>query len=99
MDTEATRDLFKVKLFPKKLESGKCQVKFSVNLPMNKNLYGYMLVDPKVSLKEVVEEIKGKVNLCQWPDYLHQEGLYSIRRKKTSVPNSLIFLFNISREL
>jgi hypothetical protein len=88
------QDSLKVKLFPKKLGSGKCQVKFFVSISPKRNLYGYMLVDPEVSLKEVVYEIKQKVN--HWPDYAHQEGLYSIGKRK-EVKNNIIF-FEINKK-
>lgn len=73
----------KVRLFPKKLESGKCQVKFFVNLPQHKNVYGYLLVDPEMSLKEVVHEIRYNISRYKGPEYYYQANLYSIGRKRS----------------
>lgn len=79
----------KVKIFPKKLGSGKCQVKFLVNLPQSRNIYGYLLVDPEMSLRDVVHEIKYNISRYKGPEYYYQANLYSIGRKR--VGSGLVF--------
>ncbi len=82
---------FKLKLESKKLNSGKCQVKFFISTEETKNLYGYMLVDAKVTLKEVVTHINGKLQLLQETDFFHHSHLYSVGKTSKKDQNFLIF--------
>ena len=50
-------DTYKLRLSSKKLDSGKCQVKFFATVRGNKDLYGYVLVEADQTLKEVVNGI------------------------------------------
>ena len=46
-----------LKLTSKRLRSGKVQVKFKVSGLSKRDEYGYLLTEPKASLKEVVQRI------------------------------------------
>jgi hypothetical protein len=57
---------FKFKLYPKKLSSGKCQVKF---VEQTKGVCGYALVDSKVTLKEVIEHLDYQLTTRMYKPY------------------------------
>ena len=52
----------RLKLSSKRLKSGKVQVKFQLNSKLTSGQYGYLLADPKSSLKEVVIKILDSYN-------------------------------------
>ena len=53
----------KIKLSSKRLSSGRCQVRFQVAEELTgASWYGYTLVDPTDTLKEVVARIENTVN-------------------------------------
>ena len=80
--------LSKLKLSSKRLKSGKVQVKFQVSSTLSGKQYGYLLTEPKDSLREVVERIL--VNYNHGLSVGHQRHLYSIGRQK-QVTGMLIF--------
>ncbi|WP_226390212.1 hypothetical protein [Penaeicola halotolerans] len=49
----------KMKIETKKLPSGKCQVKFTMD--GQKKTYGYVLVEPNRKLSDVIDEIKERI--------------------------------------
>ncbi len=53
---EKGRD-FHIRLYSKKLPSGKCQVKFYLNSTRGNNYYGYMLAEGKDTVSTVVSRI------------------------------------------
>ena len=72
--------LSKLKLSSKRLKSGKVQVKFQMQGNESGEQYGYLLTEPKTSLKEVVLRI-----LASYERGLslgNQSHLYSIGRQK-----------------
>ena len=46
-----------LKITSKRLKSGKVQVRFTLRSATDGEQYGYMLAEPRTSLKEVVQEI------------------------------------------
>ena len=72
--------LSKLKLSSKRLKSGKVQVKFQMHSGELGDQYGYLLTEPKASLKDVVARIlssyQGGLSLGS------QRHLYSIGRQK-----------------
>ena len=52
----------KLRLTSKRLKSGKVQVKFSVSDTAKGEKYGYLLTEPRTSLKDVVNEIVLRYN-------------------------------------
>lgn len=69
-----------LKLSSKRLSSGKVQVKFHLSSEHQKEQYGYLLTEPKTSLKEVVEKIFGSFNQGLGVGY--QRHLFDVGRTK-----------------
>ena len=69
-----------LKLTSKRLSSGKLQVKFRVTGLSQKEEYGYLLTEPKTSLKEVVEQIFGSFYNGLAVGY--QKHLYDVGRTR-----------------
>lgn len=72
---------FKLKLKSKKLNSGKCQVKFFVSAHKEKDKYGYLLVDSKTTLKDVVAQISSRLSMMRHADLYHHSHLYSVGKR------------------
>lgn len=82
---------FSLKLFSKKLSSGNYQIRFQASLPEDKNLYGYMLVQPGTTLKSVVQRIMAKLKKAHRSDF-QQEHLYALgSRASDELKNILVF--------
>ena len=74
---------FKLKLKSKKLDSGKYQVNFSTE-GFRSDYYGYLLTEPRTSLREVVEKIQRHLGAIQVSDRYSQPNLFSLGRRKMS---------------
>lgn len=91
METEGILSDYKLKIRAKKLQSGMLQVKFSANTVKNKELYGYLLVESKTTLKEVVTGIQDKLaEMHSVNDYYHHH-LYTIGKASVNNYHFLIF--------
>jgi len=66
-----------LKIYCKKLSSGKCQVKFYTFIN-DHSYHGYLLTNPKDRLKDVMATINDKI---KQKDAIHQH-LYSIGKQK-----------------
>lgn len=84
-------DNYKLRLTSKKLSSGKCQVKFFASAVGSKDMYGYVLVDAEVTLKEVVIIIKQKLVSIQKSSDFHHIHLYSIGKHELDTFNFIVF--------
>jgi len=83
---------YKLKLCSKKLDSGKFQVKFYASKGAEEqDLYGYVLVDAKDTLKRVVTTITGRLNLMEEASEYYHTHLYAVR--KTPLPKSDFIIF------
>jgi hypothetical protein len=83
---------YKLKLCSKKLDSGKFQVKFYASKGTNdQDLYGYVLVDAKDTLRRVVTTIKSRLNLMEEANEYYHTHLYAVR--KTPLPKSDFIIF------
>ncbi|MEQ6118618.1 hypothetical protein [Reichenbachiella sp. MALMAid0571] len=82
---------YKLQLTSKKLNSGKCQVKFYAALEKKKNLYGYILADSGESLKDVVVKIINRLDMVKSRDNVHHINLYSIGKKDQHDTNFILF--------
>ncbi|MFA0963582.1 hypothetical protein AB9P05_17390 [Roseivirga sp. BDSF3-8] len=98
MRSEMNRpDGYNLKLKPKKLSSGRCQVRFEVQTgksgatPIYNAAYGYYLAEPGATLKEVVEAIQQKLGDAEDKDRLYHDNLYHLQRK--SAPHTDFILF------
>ncbi len=69
----------KLKISSKKLQSGKCQVKFCASLSDNRERYGYILVEPGSTLREVVIRI---IKLLMRGKNAMENHLYSVGVRK-----------------
>ena len=77
----------KFRLFVKKLSSGKFQVKFKIVEGDKKGLYGYVLVHPGTTLKEVVKVIESRMLHFGSFDSFHHQHLYSLGKfEQVSMP-------------
>lgn len=84
-------DFYKLRLSTKKLNSGKCQVKFYATLHEKQDMYGYVLVDASKTLKDVVVRIKEKLNTIRLNRDFHHIHLYSIGKSTQEDMNFIIF--------
>jgi hypothetical protein len=92
METNVIGSPYKLKLCSKKLESGKFQVKFYASKQAEgQDLYGYVLVDPKDTLKRVVTTIKTRLNLMEEANEYYHTHLYAVR--KAAPPKSDFMIF------
>ncbi len=69
----------RLKINSKKLQSGKCQVKFCASLSDNRERYGYVLAEPGSTLREVVIRI---VTLLMRGKNAMENHLYSVGARK-----------------
>lgn len=84
-------DGLQIKLESKMLRSGKCQVKFRTTGLVGDDYYGYALVEGGKTLREVISEIKRKLNRAQNLGYHYQRNLYSIKRDRVVDHDFVIF--------
>ena len=82
---------FSLKLYSKKLASGKCQVKFYANTKDRKCLYGYTLVDAEDTLKDVVQTINEKLKQKQRIGSYYHAHLFQVGKKQEDWASFMIF--------
>ena len=81
-------DDYSLKLTSKKLQSGKCQVKFYANVHDRRDMYGYVLVDSDKTLKDVVIKIKEKLRTIRQTREFHHNHCNNQRRPFRSRTNA-----------
>lgn len=88
MEVVDNGSLNKLRLSSKRLKSGKVQVKFELSGRPSGDEYGYLLTEPKTSLKEVVTKIFQSFdsNLS----HRRQRHLFSVGRAKQSTEMLII---------
>ena len=84
-------DGFQIRIERKMLKSGKSQIKFYTYGTSGEDLYGYALVDGQKTLREVVWEIKSKLNKMGNPDSYLQRNLFSFQRDRICEHDFVIF--------
>jgi len=85
----------KIKLSSKRLSSGRCQVRFQVAEELTgASWYGYTLVDPKDTLKEVVARIENTVNYPAAREQDIPTPLYNLVSSNYRKENMMIFRDN-----
>lgn len=82
---------YKLRLSSKKLQSGRCQVKFYATVENRKDMYGYVLVESGKTLKEVVRHINAKLETIRKARDFQQIHLYSIGKTPQDEMNFIIF--------
>lgn len=83
---------YKLKLYSKKLRSGKCQIKFIISSSSQRGLYGYMLVESGSTLREVVSTIEHEIRYIEQRDSYYHSHLYNLANKPRR--KDLILIFN-----
>ena len=83
-----------LKIESKKLKSGKCQVKFYLTSRGRQDLYGYTLVEAGKSLREVVHELRSRLEDIDGYEFFYQNNLFSIRRNNQSLLNNMLIFKN-----
>ena len=81
---------FKLKLKSKKLDSGRFQVNFATE-GFRSDFYGYLLTEPKTSLREVVEKIQWHLGAVQTTDKYFQPNLFSLGKRDVNHGRVMIF--------
>ncbi len=89
--TKVTSRNIELKLISKLLPSGNCQVKFYAKMQNSRDLYGYTLVAPEATLKEVVKVIKIKLKQSARSDNYYHHHLYDLGAKQEERSNFMIF--------
>lgn len=74
---------YKLSLASKRLNSGKCQIKFTVTQSKLQVMYGYMLSEAGTTLREVVRKIEDQVKLSVSSDSMFHSHLYNLSEKQT----------------
>lgn len=86
---------FKLRLKSKKLDSGRFQVNFSTEGFSTEGFmadyYGYLLTEPKTSLRDVVEKIQRHLGAAQSSDKYYQPNLFSLGRREVNSGRVMIF--------
>ncbi len=88
----------KIRIFSKKLPSGKCQVKFFVNSDSGNTYYGYTLVKSGCKVSDVFIRIYRKLQEIDHPDMYFHGHLYRIGTENYPDPNFIIFRENVIRK-
>lgn len=82
---------YKLKLYSKRLKSGRCQIKFFVTSSSQPRLYGYMLAESGSTLREVVSTIEHEVRFIEEGDSYYHSHLYNLAAKHKRKDPILIF--------
>lgn len=91
LESSVLEDKYKIRLTSKKLNSGRCQVKFYAQITDHKQLYGYVLVNSTETLNQVIEKIRGRLDKMKSHDSFHHINLYSIGKRDSDDLNFIIF--------
>ncbi len=81
---------YKLKLKSKRLDSGRFQVNFTA-YGFSQECYGYLLAEPKTSLREIVEKIRRHIGAMQFSDRYYQRNLFSLKNREINSGKILIF--------
>ncbi len=76
----------KLRIESKLLKSGNTQVKFHINEDSSDHYYGYLLVNPGQTVRDVVNVIKRKFEYLPSKDLLLHSHLFSLKGKITNHP-------------
>ena len=81
---------FRLNLTSKKLNSGRFQVNFTTE-GFSQELYGYLLAEPKTSVREVVEKINRHIDAMRCSDRYYQRNLFSLINREANSGKILIY--------
>jgi hypothetical protein len=68
----------KIRIQPKKLPSGKCQVRFEAYWPNSGSCYGYMLTEADTPLREMMGSLQAQLGMMRDKDRFFHTNLYSL---------------------
>lgn len=71
-------ELLKIKIQPKRLASGKCQVRFQAEWANHRSCYGYVLTEPDTLLKDMMGQLKTELRMMQDKDQFYHANLYKL---------------------
>ncbi len=80
----------RLRLKSKRLDSGRFQVNF-VTQGFSQECYGYLLAEPKTSLREVVQKISRHIGAMQRSDRYYQRNLFSLKNREVNSGKILVF--------
>ena len=81
---------YRLRLKSKRLVSGRFQVNFTAH-GFSQECYGYLLAEPKTSLREVVEKIGRHIGAMQFSDRYYQRNLFSLKNREVNSGKILVF--------
>jgi hypothetical protein len=81
----------KIRIYSKKLPSGKCQVKFYLTTTKGNPYYGYILVESGKTVRHVVETILEKLKDIDQPDRYYHKHLYNVGTKSSFDSTFMVF--------
>jgi hypothetical protein len=81
----------KIRIYSKKLPSGKCQVKFYLTTKKGNPYYGYMLVESGKTVRHVIETILHKLKDIDQPDRYYHKHLYNLGSRSGFDPDFMVF--------
>ncbi len=76
---------YKLSILSKRLQSGKCQIKFEVSKIDDKVMHGYLLSEAGATLKEVVRRIEQQVKVSMSYDRLYHSHLYNLHERQQGI--------------
>jgi len=84
-------EAYRIRIFSKKLPSGKCQVKFYLKSEEKIPYYGYVLVDSGRKVRDVIELIYTHLKSINHLDSYFHKHLYNLQRKPEKDPVFMLF--------
>jgi len=75
---KVTADDMDIKIESKLLSSGRCQIKFEFLMEDGRGIYGYTLIEPTATMKDLVKHLTSNFDELLNPSYFHQKHLFSI---------------------
>ncbi|HLF35738.1 MAG TPA: hypothetical protein VI583_15955 [Cyclobacteriaceae bacterium] len=84
---------YHIRLYSKKLASGKCQVKFYLNNLQGNNYYGYVLAEGRDTVSKVVSRIHHCLNEIGWKNYSEIETLIK-KDSRQYVSDGVVLFYN-----
>jgi len=82
---------YNIRLTTKKVYTGTCQVNFTASTPEKKDLYGFVWVDSKATLREVVWQISKRLKQLDEPDTVKHIGMFPVGKPNGNDVKMVIF--------
>lgn len=86
-------DGIRLKLERKKLKSGKCQVKFHWRTMEDEVLYGYLLQDECIPMRQLANEVRVRLEDVSSYDAYYHKPLYSMGNRNYERPEDKLYLY------